>query len=92
MQTETRGSYEWFDEPLAEYLMRFSEAEKRKYREGRDLLRLIPVLWPTGDNVVNEANHYSGNVVTRVGSTLVAMILLYIANRAAKWVGQPGIW
>ena len=84
--------YAWFDEPLAEYLMRFSDAEKAKYRNAGDLLRLIPVLWPTGDNVVNEANHYSGNVVTRVGSTLVAMILLYIANRAAKWVGQPGIW
>ena len=63
--------YRWFEGPLAQYLMHFSENEKAKYREAGDLLRLIPVMWPIGSNVINDADHFSGNTVTIVGDTLM---------------------
>ncbi len=71
----TDVSYDWLDEPLAEYLMHFSNAEKAKYREGDDLLRLWPAIWPVGDNVINGNDHYSGNVVARVGDTLLVWVI-----------------
>jgi hypothetical protein len=68
-------AYGWLDEPLAEYLMRFDDAEKRKFREGGELLQLKPAIWPVGENVIDGNDHYSGNVVAKVGDTLMIWLV-----------------
>jgi hypothetical protein len=66
--------------------MRFTEAEKRKYRDAGDLLRLLPVTWPLGENVMNDADHYSGNTVTLQNDTL----MVWYVTRAFHFGGAAG--